>query len=130
MCTLEQHVDKCHTASSTISPSAFVKNLKQIGKSLRLGRQEDAHEFLRYLVEQVQQKAKHNKSDSKILDNIFNGSLESQISCSGCKSVYKKIDPMSDLSLEVYNSTSVESALEKFSCVETLKGDNRYKCER
>jgi ubiquitin carboxyl-terminal hydrolase 36/42 len=49
-----------NAASSQIrcfNPSAITTNLKSIAKSLRLGRQEDAHEFLRYSIDAFQRAA-------------------------------------------------------------------------
>jgi ubiquitin carboxyl-terminal hydrolase 36/42 len=70
-----------------VSPSNLVKNLRCISKSFRMWRQEDAHEYLRCLIEGL-----HNcclppgvKSNSAVsqerslIHKIFGGRLRSQV---------------------------------------------------
>ena len=47
-------VDVCACSRDSISPSGIVHRLPVIGRRLRLGRQEDAHEFLRLLLDSFQ----------------------------------------------------------------------------
>jgi hypothetical protein len=39
------------SCGGVVQPSQLVKNLRSFSKQFRVGRQEDAHEFMRYLVE-------------------------------------------------------------------------------
>lgn len=39
------------SSGGVVQPSQLVKNLRSFSKQFRVGRQEDAHEFMRYLVE-------------------------------------------------------------------------------
>lgn len=47
------------------TPTAITNNLKKIGKTLRKGRQEDAHEFLRFLIDGLQNVALAPYGDPK-----------------------------------------------------------------
>jgi ubiquitin C-terminal hydrolase len=53
VCTFEDHIKKCLSmnTSQAIMPKQFVANLKKIAKHFRNGKQEDSHEFLRFLVD-------------------------------------------------------------------------------
>ena len=56
VCTMQNHVKQCVSNSvgstkKSIAPRSFASNLTKIAKHFRHGRQEDSHEFLRYLVD-------------------------------------------------------------------------------
>ena len=52
-----EHVNRALASPGrTIAPSAFVKNLRVLSKTFRKGRQEDAHEFARCLLEAMHKK--------------------------------------------------------------------------
>ncbi|KAJ1551049.1 Ubiquitin carboxyl-terminal hydrolase 36, partial [Nowakowskiella sp. JEL0078] len=56
-CEYEKHVNQCIGANRTnkcVTPTRIVSRLKAIAKHMRVGRQEDAHEFLRYFIEGLQ----------------------------------------------------------------------------
>lgn len=55
ICTFKNHLQKtlAMKSSSAYSPTAFTKNLKHIGSNFRQHRQEDAHEFLRFLLDHM-----------------------------------------------------------------------------
>ncbi len=54
-CALESHITTAlERHSLTVAPNAIVKNLKRLGRSFKLGRQEDSHEFMRCLLEALQ----------------------------------------------------------------------------
>ena len=88
MCALQEHVRQALASSGgAVSPSNLVKNLRCISKSFRMWRQEDAHEYLRCLIEGL-----HNcclppgvKSNSAVsqerslIHKIFGGRLRSQV---------------------------------------------------
>jgi len=57
LCVLEKHVCKALASTSSIAPYTITKNLKGLGRGLRLGRQEDSHEFLVCLVDSLQKSA-------------------------------------------------------------------------
>jgi ubiquitin carboxyl-terminal hydrolase 36/42 len=52
-----EHVNKALASPGrTISPCAFVRNLRLLSKTFRKGRQEDAHEFARCLLDAMHKK--------------------------------------------------------------------------
>ncbi|KAG0584355.1 hypothetical protein KC19_3G205100 [Ceratodon purpureus] len=137
MCALQEHVRQALASSGgAVSPSNLVKNLRCISKSFRMWRQEDAHEYLRCLIEGL-----HNcclppgvKSNSAVsqerslIHKIFGGRLRSQVKCTVCSTCSNTYDPLLDLSLEIVRADSLTKALNRFTAVEALEGDNKYHC--
>jgi hypothetical protein len=107
-----------------------------IGKHFRLGRQEDSHEFIRYLIEGVQRAMsgddKLTRVDQGALFSVFGGYLQSQVKCQVCGYESNTLDPVLDMSLEIKSKhiQSIQSALSHFCAPEILDGDNKYKCPR
>jgi hypothetical protein len=83
MCILERHVARAATSGGAISPSEIVQNLRsmlfypilhsipiysstiEIAPGFRPGRQEDAHEFLRFVIEGAQKSSLSNLQKDK-----------------------------------------------------------------
>uniref|UniRef100_A0A3Q3VWG4 Ubiquitin carboxyl-terminal hydrolase n=1 Tax=Mola mola TaxID=94237 RepID=A0A3Q3VWG4_MOLML len=94
MCAMQQHVILVFANSGkVIKPTTH----------FHTGRQEDAHEFLRYTVDAMQK----------------------SFTCLNCKVVSDTFDPFLDVSLEIETAPSVPEALEQFVKPEKLGGENR-----
>eukprot|EP01102_Stenamoeba_stenopodia_P003675 TRINITY_DN13832_c0_g1_i1.p1 TRINITY_DN13832_c0_g1~~TRINITY_DN13832_c0_g1_i1.p1 ORF type:complete len:768 (-),score=167.90 TRINITY_DN13832_c0_g1_i1:37-2061(-) len=139
LCVLEKHVCKALTSSSSIAPYMITKNLKGLGKGLRLGRQEDSHEFLVCLVDSLQKSAlsafpsgtiTRREMETTVVHEIFGGYYESRVTCAICKYESITIEPFFDLSLEINHCNSLSSALQHFSASETLDKHNLYTCDK
>ncbi|KAI8929845.1 hypothetical protein BC831DRAFT_442317 [Entophlyctis helioformis] len=136
MCSLESHVQMCFKRSGqsakAISPRLFVDNLKRISKQMRVGRQEDAHEFIRFLVEGLQkgEAAGGKKPNATITGRVFNGSLRSQIKCLSCKGTSDTVDPLMDISLDIKHCQSLDQAFRRFTTPELLNKQNQYRCAK
>ncbi|KAJ3059999.1 Ubiquitin carboxyl-terminal hydrolase 36, partial [Podochytrium sp. JEL0797] len=139
-CELEKHVMRSLSGvrgKATITPKSIVGRLKSIAKHFRLGRQEDAHEFLRYFIDSLQtsclvgfEKLNHTQKESTVIHQIFGGYLQSRIQCSVCKEPSCTVDACLDISLEVKHSVSVEKAMTRFTKMEHLTGENKYRCAK
>ncbi|KAG8759728.1 hypothetical protein FRC11_001513 [Ceratobasidium sp. 423] len=127
----------------------IINNLNKIAKGMRQGRQEDAHEFLRYSVDALQRSAlaiycstssKHpNPNPNKIphalaetswVHTIFGGRLRSRVSCRTCHHCSDTFDSLLDLSVEINRSASLMHALSQFVKPEVLSGEDAYRCEK
>ena len=53
-----------------------------------------------------------------------------QVKCTQCSHCSNKYDPFLDLSLEVEEADSLQTALAHFTAIEELDGDNKYQCSR
>ncbi|KAI3652570.1 hypothetical protein MP228_001995 [Amoeboaphelidium protococcarum] len=123
---------------SPIYPS-FIKALRIIAKSMRVGRQEDAHEFLRFLLDSMQNACINSYAAQSLPEivkqtnpifQIFGGQMQSCVKCGSCGSESITKDPMLDLTLDIANCPSVDRALQKFKRADDLSGCNSYKCEK
>ena len=85
--------------------------------------QEDAHEFARLLIANIQ-----GADPTGVIHSIFGGELRSQIQCGKCKANFDTYEDFLDLSLEITHADSVIKALRQFTQSEMLDGDNKYAC--
>lgn len=106
---------------------------------MRVGRQEDAHEFLRFFLDGMQEAAAANmqppaktaeRREGALIYRIFGGKLRSRVKCMNCKTDSDTFDSFMDLSLDVSKAQSVEDALRAFVRTDYLKDANKYKCEK
>ena len=132
MCALQEVCRRVLKGSKAVAPKTMALNLKRISKQFRFGRQEDSHEFLRFLLDGIHEmympRPKMVKHDSPIT-NIFGGTFESRIRCLHCSKESVAIDQMMDVSLNIRHCNSMLQAFKKFTDAENLLKDNRYKCE-
>lgn len=132
--------------------------LKKIAKHFKPGRQEDAHEFMRYLVDGVhevclkgsEKKDIHTQRTTAVCVaffprelslqdcclssapsrySVFGGFLQNTISCTRCG--YESIthDATLDINLDIAKCSTLEKALRFFTAPEKLTRDNTYNCD-
>lgn len=137
-CELQKHVRKCfENGMSAVRPDSILRSLKVIARHMRWGRQEDAHEFLRYVIDAMLTSQLHGherldpvSKETTVVHQIFGGYLHSQIVCMKCRHKSEKFDPFLDVSIDLKNVGSVEMGLKKFIEPEMLHGKNSYRCLR
>lgn len=122
-----------------ISPSIIACNLRTLASSFRHGRQEDAHEFVRALLDAIVRAdvggcaatASVTWERERVTDvhRIFGGVFQSSVVCRECHHASVIPEPFLDLSLEISRIHTVSQALARFTEPETLEGDNRYRCD-
>jgi ubiquitin C-terminal hydrolase len=109
-----------------LEPAALVRLIGLVLADHTPNAQEDAHEYLRMLLDKVQSQMPTEKG----LKTIFGGTLHSQTICTGCGGHSPKPEAFHDLSLEIgAGATSVSDCLEHYSADEELVGENQYRCE-
>ncbi|KAJ7232212.1 hypothetical protein B0H12DRAFT_1261739 [Mycena haematopus] len=137
-CSLRKVSIQAHGGRSAFVPVAISGKLQVIAKHMRKGRQEDSHEFLRYAIDALQKSClagQPSKIDPLLAETtwvhkIFGGRLRSRVSCNECGHNSDTFDSILDLSLDIHNMTGVRAALRKFVQPDTLKGADKYKCEK
>ncbi|KAL4200505.1 hypothetical protein AMTRI_Chr02g211570 [Amborella trichopoda] len=144
-CILEKWIHKSLTVELAMdAPSKIQSSLHIFAKPFQSGRQEDAHEFLRYVIDACQntclkllreknkaaERGGEVKANSTIVKEIFGGVLQSQVKCLSCNMESNTLDDIMDISLDVYQSTSLKDALRRFFQPEVLDGSNKYKCDK
>ncbi|KAL3238848.1 hypothetical protein MRX96_021876 [Rhipicephalus microplus] len=141
MCELQRHMKRAlEKSGDAIKPLYIYQRLKAIAKHFQFGQQEDAHEFLRYVVDNLWKAALANydggvkldpaSKETTVVNEIFGGYHRSQVTCMKCKEKSNTYDHFMDLILDIKNASSLETALEKFVEPELLQNDNAYKCPR
>lgn len=102
-------------AIKSISPRSMVQNIRRVGRQFRNMRQEDAHEYLRQLLDCMHEEVLKSKNvktcDGKIaettlISRVFGGYLLSELQCLKCKYSSKTYNHFQDLSLEVSGGIS------------------------
>ncbi len=139
---MENHINKSLNAKGNraFSPKPIVQKLQRISRNFRIGRQEDAHEFLRTFIDAMQKAslkvAGMNPNDNSRLaettsiHRIFGGYLQSQVKCKICKFASTTYDACLDISLEIYGkSHTLENALRQHTKLEILDNNNRWRCD-
>ena len=102
---------------SAISPESLFHVIWKIVPRFRGYQQQDAHEFLRYMLDRLHLELLHllpdgslrensylnigPKSRSSIVTSVFGGTLQSEVRCLNCCVESKKHDPFLDLSLDI-----------------------------
>lgn len=127
------------------APSKIQSCLRIFAEHFRCGRQEDAHEFLRYVIDACHNTCLRLKKlrrkgagggevngggGGTVVKEIFGGALQSQVKCLCCEYESNKVDEIMDISLDVFHSNSLKDSLQKFFQPEVLDGNNKYKCDR
>ncbi|KAH9798614.1 ubiquitin carboxyl-terminal hydrolase 19 [Citrus sinensis] len=140
LCEFQTHVEKASQSSHPFSPMSILSRLPNIGGNLGYGRQEDAHEFMRFAIDTMQsicldefggEKAVPPRSqETTLIQHIFSGHLQSQVICSKCNNISNQYENMMDLTVEIHgDAASLEECLDQFTAKEWLDGDNMYKCD-
>ncbi|XP_047079445.1 uncharacterized protein LOC124690046 [Lolium rigidum] len=129
------------TLQSCMIGGAGLRNMDLLELSSHFipGQQEDAHEFLRCLLDNLHHCTLDPKSKGKpssfdeesIVKHVFGGRLKSQLTCRECGHCFETFEPFLDLSLEIDQVDDLIVALESFTKVEQI-GDveNKLTCER
>jgi len=134
----------------TIAPKKFIARLRKEKVEFDNYMQQDAHEFLIFLINHINEiivgeqgggngPGNINKnrpmgetdpdSAPTWINEIFQGILTSETRCLNCETVTSKDEEFCDLSIDVDQNTSVTSCLRNFSSTETLCSDNKFKCD-
>lgn len=127
-------------ARRAISPVGLVQNIRSIGRHFIPGRQEDAHEFILLLLDNIHEsilKLKGVKlSDTKLanttlISRVFGGVMRNELKCMQCGYCSQTFNHFVDLSLEVGKGVcSVSDAIRAFTRVERLDRGNEWRCDK
>ncbi|KAK4484628.1 hypothetical protein RD792_007217 [Penstemon davidsonii] len=148
-CILEKRIVRSLSIEAVSdSPLRINSCLRIYAEHFRTGRQEDAHEFLRYVIDachntclrlkKLHQPRRTNGvanggdiggTGETVVQEIFGGALQSQVECLSCGAESIKVDEIMDISLDILHSGSLKASLQKFFQPEVLDGNNKYKCD-
>ena len=131
--------------SGPISPETLFSVVWRVVPRFRGYQQQDAHEFMHYLLDRVHTELLLTKmacnGKNTIVTGIFGGILESQVNCSRCGNESRKLDPFLDLSLDIPEEfqsrktrlfdgpvCQLKDCLDSFTKVEQLQEGEQYFC--
>lgn len=126
-------------SGSSVKPTQIYSKLNLICKHLVHGHQEDAHEFLRYLIESMERsylrivQASNLDSYSKEttpLNQIFGGYLRTEVTCLECNHVSTTFQHFQDLLIDIRQISNINEGLDAYFSRERLDGEEAYKCEQ
>ncbi|KAM6563938.1 hypothetical protein CsatB_023936 [Cannabis sativa] len=138
ICEFQHLIYKAREGNSPLSPIGILSKINKIGSHLGHGREEDAHEFLRYAVDTMQSVFLNNADatgslaeETTLVGMTFGGYLRSKIKCMRCLGKSELCERMMDLTVEIDGEIgNLEEALSQFTATETLDRDNKYFCSR
>jgi ubiquitin C-terminal hydrolase len=110
-----------------VDPGTITKYPHRLSTCLRPYQQEDAHEFLRALLSTLVMNGQNKK-----LSSLFDGLLESAVTCQTCFRPSLTRDRYMDLSLDIHGAhiETLKDALVEFSKTEILTDDNKVYCSK
>ncbi|XP_068657249.1 ubiquitin carboxyl-terminal hydrolase 25-like [Aristolochia californica] len=146
-CILERRIVRSLSIEAPLdAPTKIQNSLRIFAEHFRFGRQEDAHEFLRYVIDAChntclklfKEGLKHQRNGGvvdplchdTVVKQIFGGALQSQVKCLSCGAESNRTDEIMDISLDLFQSSSLREALRRFFQPEVLDGSNKYNCEK
>lgn len=106
--------------SNAITPESLLHAIWKVVPRFRGYQQQDAHEFLRYMLDRLHTelllllpgKFRNDRVDevlrgaplakaNSVVTSVFGGTLQSEVTCLNCRSTSKKMDPFLDLSVDI-----------------------------
>ena len=139
ICAMMETLYLAHIHSGgSIPPELMWSRLKSVFKDAEYGRQEDAHEFLRFLIEKLELTCLKSVPDGSTLDprsketnaiaQIFGGYTRTLLLCQNCENTSTTFQHFQEISLDIHEDVAdLHGALELFFRPESMNG---YKCQK
>lgn len=112
-------------AHSQVAPRDFYSALLKRFPQFRGSEQQDAHEFLKVIIEfMIEETRELISNDKSGIQELFEGSLLSTYICKRCAAVTRNLEPFYDLSIEIPQGNQrsslsiVSEATEEIECVQ------------
>jgi len=144
--TLCEHFKRISTESrrtGILTPKKFIAQLKKQNAQFSTYHQQDAHEFLIWLLnalsdnlekearsQQLSQSSKSTSPTKTLIHEFFEGVLTNETKCLSCETITCKDEDFLDLSIDVEQNTSITACLQHFSRIEVLKKQNKFYCNQ
>ncbi|KAM7111054.1 ubiquitin carboxyl-terminal hydrolase 17-like protein 6 [Molossus nigricans] len=130
LCAMEAHVIRAR-----LHPGDVIQPSQRLLTGFHRHKQEDAHEFLLFLLDAMQQACLRGRTpldrpseDTTLIRQTFGGYWRSRIECLTCHGVSDTLDPFLDIPLDIRRAQSVTQALGVLGQPEQLDGADAYEC--
>ncbi|KAK4364631.1 hypothetical protein RND71_015989 [Anisodus tanguticus] len=139
ICALRKLIDaSMFSEAGVLSPWKFVNNLNYFSSTFHRFQQEDAHEFLQCFLDKLERCCDDSRpkdcptlETDNIVKQAFGGRLVSKLRCCNCGHCSDTYEPLIDLSLEIEDVDSLDTALESFTKVEKIEDSEiKFTCEK
>ncbi|GAB6027313.1 hypothetical protein CHUAL_001596 [Chamberlinius hualienensis] len=140
MCELQRHIRRAlEKSGEIIKPQCILQKLKCIAAHMTWGEQEDAHEFLHYVMQSMISSSINGLSHAKldkhsyrttVVSQIFGGYHRSRVVCLKCQEKSDTYDHFMNVMLDIKNAQHFENALHHFVQPEVLDNGNAYMCPK
>lgn len=138
ICSMADVLQSTQSNQSPTKPIQVYSKLKQICRHLVHGHQEDAHEFLRYLMESMEKaflaRYKNSKEfeqytkETTPINQILGGYLRTSVKCLSCQYESVTFQHFEDLLLDIRKVNTIDEALKHHFARERLE-EMDYTCE-
>ncbi|KAM5264094.1 ubiquitin carboxyl-terminal hydrolase 17-like protein 6 [Ctenodactylus gundi] len=129
-------VMQTHVIRALQQPEKVIQPLRALVAGFHKQKQEDAHEFLMYIVNAMEKSCllgckqfDAHSEHSNLIRELFGGHWRSRIKCLECGGTSDTFDPCLDIGLDIKTAPSVERSLSQLVEPEMLDGDNAYHCD-
>lgn len=139
-CEFQTLMFKAKESNSPLSPAAILSHIDKIKRHFGNGKEEDAHEFLRYVIDTMQSDCLREigrrpsgslEEETTLIGLAFGGYLRSKIICMKCGTKSEQSEKMMDLTVEIEGDVgTLDQALRKFTSTEIMDGENKFQCSR
>lgn len=132
---LFQQISSSRKKFGVLQPRKFITKVKKENVVFDNMQQQDAHEFLNYLLNTIADllaaecKVEGQPAGPTWVHEIFQGMLTNETRCLCCETVRSKDENFLDLSVDIEQNTSLTHCLRMFSTSETLSTEYKYYCE-
>lgn len=139
ICALRKLIDaSLFSEAGVVSPWKFVNNLNYFSSTFHRFQQEDAHEFLQCFLDKLERCCGDSRpkdcptlETDNIVKQAFGGCLVSKLRCCNCGHCSDTYETLIDLSLEIEDADSLDTALESFTKVEKIEDSEiKFTCEK
>lgn len=134
------YTQKKHTGS--VAPKRFIHKLRKENELFRSLMQQDAHEFLNYLLNEITENLQNDymaqhpglrgrkpSTIRTLVHDLFEGTLTNETRCLTCDTVSHRDETFFDLSIDIEQNSSITACLRNFSQMELLMGENKFFCD-
>ncbi|WWC92745.1 uncharacterized protein L201_007704 [Kwoniella dendrophila CBS 6074] len=128
-----------------VTPEDLLRTVKRENEMFRGIQQQDAHEFLGWLLNQIAEEIEivdknlkaHGKEANEgvkgpgktFIQSLFEGTLTNETRCLSCETTSSRDELFLDLSIDIEQHTSVTHCLRQFSASEMLCQKNKFYCD-